>query len=99
MRKPLKSLFILSILTLSYLSCKENKVISETEFEQAVFYEFFPSIIDSIHYDKRLLPPPPPPPEFFEKEEYKILKKYPSQFNYINLFNFSSLDRHSHEPI
>lgn len=71
MRKPLKLIFILSILTLFYLGCKENKVISETEFEQAVFYEIFPSIIDSIHYDKRLLPPPPPPPEFFEKEDYK----------------------------
>lgn len=71
MRKPFKLIFILFTSTLFYWNCKEDKVISETKFEQAVFYQIFPSIIDSIHFDKRLLPPPPPPPEFFEKEEYK----------------------------
>ena len=52
-------------------NCEKEKVISETEFEQAVFYEIFPAILDSIYYDKRLYPPPPPPPDFFDKEEYK----------------------------
>jgi hypothetical protein len=71
MRKTLTSIFTLSILTLFFWNCKEEKAISESEFEQAVFYEIFPTILDSIYYEKRLLPPPPPPPEFFQTEEYK----------------------------
>ncbi|WP_397362268.1 hypothetical protein [Olleya sp. R77988] len=71
MKKTLKSIFVFSILTLFFWNCKEEKVISETEFEQNVFYEVFPAILDSIYYEKRLAPPPPPPPEFFQKEEYK----------------------------
>ena len=71
MRKTLSSIFIVSILTLFFWNCREEKVLSKIEFEKAVFYEIFPAILDSIYYDKRLSPPPPPPPEFFEKEEYK----------------------------
>jgi hypothetical protein len=71
MKKTLTSIFVLSILTLFFWNCKEEKVISETEFEQNVFYEIFPAVLDSIYYDKRLIPPPPPPPDFFQKEEYK----------------------------
>ena len=70
MRKSFSTIFIFLILTSIYWNCKQEKVISETEFEQAVFYEIFPSILDSIYYDKRLTPPPPPPPEFFNKKEY-----------------------------
>ena len=33
--------------------------MSNMEFEQNVLYEIFPAIVDSIHYDKRLIPPPP----------------------------------------
>jgi hypothetical protein len=71
MKKTLTSIFVLSILTFFFWNCKEEKVINETEFEQNVFYEIFPTILDSIYYDKRLIPPPPPPPDFFQKEEYK----------------------------
>jgi hypothetical protein len=71
LKKTLISIYILSILTLLFWNCKEEKAISESEFEQAVFYEIFPAILDSIYYEKRLAPPPPPPPEFFQKEEYK----------------------------
>ncbi|WP_240923708.1 hypothetical protein [Mangrovimonas sp. CR14] len=44
--------------------------MSQTEFEQAVLYEIAPSIIDSIFYDRRILPPPPPLPDVFEKEAF-----------------------------
>jgi len=47
-------------------------MLSDTEFEQEVFYEIFPSIIDSIHYDMRLVPPPPPPPDFLEEKGYDV---------------------------
>ena len=72
MRKTRTSIFTLLILTLFFWNCKEEKAVNEAEFEQTVFYEIFPAILDSIYFDKRLLPPPPPPPaEFFQKEEYK----------------------------
>ena len=71
MKKTLTSIFVLSILTLFFWNCKEEKVISESEFEQNVFYEIFPAILDSIYYDRRLILPPPPPPDFFQKEDYK----------------------------
>jgi len=70
MRKTLTTLILTLVLTSILLNCKEEKVISETEFEQAVFYEIFPSVLDSIYYDKRMTPPPPPPPDFFDKNEY-----------------------------
>ncbi|MDF4201601.1 hypothetical protein PXD56_01455 [Maribacter sp. SA7] len=58
-------------MTLFFCNCKKEKVISDADFEQTVFYEIFPAILDSIYYDKRLPPPPPPSSEFFAKEEYK----------------------------
>ena len=68
MRKPLTTFFAILVLTSIFWNCKQEKVISETEFEQAVFYEIFPSILDSIYDDRRKSPPPPPPsPEFFDK--------------------------------
>ncbi len=70
MRKLLTIIVTLLVLTLIFSNCKDEKVVSESEFEQAVFYELFPAILDSIFYDKRLAPPPPPPPEFFDKKEY-----------------------------
>ena len=70
MRKPLSTIFIFLILTSIFWNCKQEKVISETEFEQAVFYEIFPSILETIYYERRMSPPPPPPsPEFFDKYE------------------------------
>lgn len=70
MRKSFITIFTFVVWALIFWDCKQEKVISETEFEQAVFYEIFPSILDSIYYDKRMTPPPPPPPpDFFDKYE------------------------------
>lgn len=43
-----------------------------TQFEQKVFYEIFPEVIDSIYIDYRLLPPPPPP---FQSKDGEIIRK------------------------
>ncbi|MEP2280318.1 hypothetical protein [Maribacter sp.] len=70
MRKPLTSFFAILVLTSIFWNCKQEKIVSETIFEQAVFYEIFPSILDSIYDDSRKSPPPPPPSaEFFDKYE------------------------------
>ncbi|WP_460219381.1 hypothetical protein [Psychroserpens sp. MEBiC05023] len=60
MRKHLWIIIIVIILTSICWNCKEEKLLSNSEFEQAVFYEIFPEIIDSVYFDFRLLPPPPP---------------------------------------
>lgn len=39
-----------------------NKKQSNLEFEQTVFYEVFPAIIDSIRLGPKIMMPPPPPP-------------------------------------
>ena len=71
MKKTILLLFLLCISTLIFWNCQEKKVISDTEYEQAVLYEIIPAILDSIYYDKRIPIPPPPPPGFFDKEKYK----------------------------
>ncbi len=68
MRKTFPTVILTLVITSIFWNCKEDKVLSESEFEQVVFYEIFPSILDSIYYDKRLTPSPPP--EFFNKKEY-----------------------------
>ncbi|APX99719.1 hypothetical protein [Lacinutrix venerupis] len=89
MRKPLTTIFTFLVLSLIFWNCKQEKVISETEFGQVVFYEIFPSVLDSIYYDKRMTPPPPPPPEFFEKKEYdnsnldKVISDYKKSDKFI----------------
>lgn len=84
MKKSLTTLFKIFVLTSIFLNCKQQQVISETEFEKAVFYELFPSILDSIYYDVRNTPPPPPPPEFFDKysDLDKAIKDYKKTDNY-----------------
>jgi len=72
MKKTLATIIKLFVLISIFGNCKSEKVISETEFEQAVFYETFPSILDSIYYDRRMVPPPPPPPDFLEKKGYNV---------------------------
>lgn len=55
----------------------QKDVVSDTsDFEQTVFYKIFPSILDSIHYDRRLIPPPPPPPEYLEERGYDVKSDY-----------------------
>lgn len=71
MTKQLIVIITLLVFTSIFWNCKRGKVVSKTDFEQAVFYEIFPEIIDSIYFEKRLSPPPPPPPEFFDKAEYE----------------------------
>jgi len=68
MRKTLPIIISTLVLTLIFWNYNEEKILSETEFEQAVFYEIFPAILDSIYFYKRMTPPPPP--EFFDTKEY-----------------------------
>ncbi|TYA58019.1 hypothetical protein [Formosa maritima] len=65
MKKTLSTIIFALVCTSIFWNCKQETSLSETEFEQIVFYEMFPTILDSIYYDNRLMPPPPPP-EFFE---------------------------------
>ncbi|MGJ5640792.1 hypothetical protein [Formosa sp. S-31] len=72
MRKKAYILFALFIFTSLCSYSQEEKEISDIAFEKAVFYDIFPSIIDSIYFETRLhLPPPPPPGFFYSNEEYK----------------------------
>ncbi|PWI28875.1 hypothetical protein DI383_14425 [Flavobacteriaceae bacterium LYZ1037] len=81
MRKKIPSLILTLILASFFWNCKEEKNLPQSEFEQAVFYEIFPAILDSIYYDKRMLPPPPPPPpEFFENYSQNELDKAISDY-------------------
>ena len=86
MRKTLPTIILTLVLTSIFWNCKEERTLSETEFEQSAFYEIFPSILDSIYHDRRLFPPPPPSPDFFDKydseyldiaiEDYKKTEEY-----------------------
>jgi len=60
------TLLLISIFVLVF-SCEKKQ--SELEFEQSVVYEIFPALMDSLHFDFRLIPPPPPRPVFNEKGE------------------------------
>ena len=70
MKKRIAKLFIVFVLTFFFWKCKTDKILVESEFEQAVFYEVFPLILDSVYSDIRLIPPPPPPPEFLAEGGY-----------------------------
>jgi len=64
MKKIVPIIFLLLIMT-ACLSTGQQEEYSETEFGEAVFYEIFPVLLDSIHTDHRIIPPPPPP-EYFK---------------------------------
>ncbi|WP_282144521.1 hypothetical protein [Cellulophaga baltica] len=72
MKKSLGLVITLFITAPFLWNCNQEKTLSGIEFEQAVFYEVFPAVIDSIYYDWRLIPPPPPPPDFLEKRGYDV---------------------------
>ncbi|WP_204347098.1 hypothetical protein [Psychroserpens algicola] len=72
MRKQLGTIIIVIILYSIFWSCNKEKKISKSEFEQTVFYEIFPEIIDSVYFDIRLLPPPPPPPNILKEKGYDV---------------------------
>ena len=86
MRKTLPIIILTLVITSFFWNCKEEIVQSESEFEQAVFYEIFPAILDSIYYDKRMLPPPPPPPEFFENYNNNELDKAISDYKETEIY-------------
>jgi hypothetical protein len=65
MTKKLTLLLIPIFLLL--FNCEKKQ--SELEFEQSVVYEIFPALMDSLHFDFRLIPPRPPRPVFNEKGE------------------------------
>lgn len=75
MRKTFPSIILTLVLTSILWNCKEERIQTETEFEQSVFYEIFPSILDSIYHDRRVIPPPPPSPDFFDKYDSNNLDK------------------------
>ena len=60
------------------MGCKNESIQSKVGFEEKVFYEVFPQILDSLHIENYLvLPPPPPPtPEMLEERGYDISKNY-----------------------
>ena len=64
MKKFITLLFVLFVITLISSNGVAKKEQSKTGLGEAVFYEIFPSLIDSIHTDSRLMPPPPP--EYFK---------------------------------
>ena len=79
MKKRLSILFIILVSLILFLNCKEKGRISDTEFEQAVIYEIFPAILDSIYQDRRLIPTPPPPPSYIDSNG-KELKSDSTRF-------------------
>lgn len=55
-----------------FLNCEQKKSLTHKELEKAAFYQVFPSLIDSIHYDVRLMKPPPPPPTYTDENGFEI---------------------------
>ena len=72
MKKKLSILFIILVSLVLFLNCNGKERISDTDFEQAVIYEIFPAILDSIHQDRRLIPPPPPPPSHIDSNGKEV---------------------------
>tara|TARA_R110002051_G_scaffold322693_1_gene413842 strand:+ start:53 stop:727 length:675 start_codon:yes stop_codon:yes gene_type:complete len=55
-----KLTFVIISTILFLTSCSDYK--TDLEFEKSVANEIFASLLDSVHYDRRLNLPPPPPP-------------------------------------
>lgn len=62
------SKLLILLLGVTFISCDQRKNSNCTEFEQDVFYEIFPAVIDSLFMDRRLMPPAPPPPGLSNEE-------------------------------
>ena len=54
--KKLILLFTLLIITVITSNCAQKQELSQANFGEAVFYEIFPLLLDSIHADDRLTP-------------------------------------------
>lgn len=65
MKKLILILFPLFIITVLTSNCGQKQEHLQVNFGEAVFYEIFPLLIDSLHTDHRIIPPPPPP-EYFK---------------------------------
>lgn len=64
MKKLTAILFPLFIITVFTSNSAHRQEQSTANSGEAVFYEIFPTLIDSIHTDRRLISPPPP--EYFQ---------------------------------
>lgn len=60
MKNKFTALLIMLLLSCTFFNCKEENELSQSVFEQAVFYEIFPDLLDALYFDIRLTPPPPP---------------------------------------
>ncbi len=60
MKNKFTALLIMLLLSCTFFNCKEENELSQSVFEQAVFYEIFPDLLDAFYSDIRLTPPPPP---------------------------------------
>ncbi len=81
-----KLTFVIISIFLLLISCDKKQ--SELEFDETVVKEIFPTLLDSVHHDRRLSqppPPPPPPPNFdgtpndsiiFEWDEEKMIAEF-----------------------
>ncbi len=65
MKKLIAKLFTLFLFTVVTSNCGQKQDEPKANLGEAVFYEIFPLLLDSIHTDHRIIPPPPPP-EYFE---------------------------------
>lgn len=81
----IKKRMILTFFTFLIL-CSCTKKESDLEFEKSVVKEIFPTLLDSVHHDRRLNPlPPPPPPKLdgttndsalYEWDEEKMIAEF-----------------------
>jgi len=70
---------IIIFVTSLFASCNPEQ--TNLEFEKAVAAEIFPSLLDSVYYDTRLVPPPPPPPKDFKPIDSAIIERSKAEFH------------------
>ena len=64
MKKLTTILFAIFVITLFSSNVVHRNEQPQGNYGEEVFYEIFPTLLDSIHTDRRLIPPPPP--EYFQ---------------------------------
>ncbi|EIJ38603.1 hypothetical protein JoomaDRAFT_1591 [Galbibacter orientalis DSM 19592] len=72
---------ILIFISIVHFSCEQEKIPTNLEFEQKVFYNIFPKLVDLTYYDLRLIPPPPPPSDYLEEKGYDVKKDYKKAYD------------------
>lgn len=91
MKKLITLFFALFVITMLSSNCAHKQEQPIANYGQVVFYEIFPSLIDSIHTDSRLMAPPPP--EYFKfmdsvgtsKEGFEEWKKSADYKNWLEI--------------